>query len=407
MSGIFPNPAQGGIAPGIAVPPGYDPTNDPIGTLALYFSQNCGVRLTPEVLNAIISQIAAAIDVVGLAYDPAKGGVDLAEAIQYYVQKNMGAYVELQDGPAHYTALGSPTFFEYKEGMVVWGKMPGGANNVAGADLSVDGLPYLPIVRPDGSAVVSNDLLAGRGVGLILINNQWQMFTTASDFMTLARQRLPFFPDIQTVTGRMGVVSPGTGSVVIPNGVAFLHRGIFLDNTDNYSAPQKTFATVANKTYHLRWTPFGGFALRDLADGTYNPTVALEESTLFDTTYDDMLIARVVTNGANVATVTDLANKVHLSANFLTTGAPTVTSPGSRTYQYTGIGTLGWGRSPRMTSFDGQITGNGARLEGYAGWILSRGWTRYMISGVVSQDWFDGDPAPINLTGYMNMAAYS
>lgn len=407
MSGIFPNTAQGGVAPGVTVPPSYDPVNDPVGTLALYFSQNCGVRLSPEVLNAIISQLAAAIDISGLSYDPSKNGVDLAEAIQYYVQKNMGAFVPLQGGPDHYTAAGTPTFLEYKEGMVLWGRMPGGANNVAGADLSVDGLPYLPIVRPDGSAVVSADLLAGRGIGLILINNQWQMFTTASDFMTLARQRIPLFPEVQTVTGKMGVVSPGTGSVVVPNGVAFLHRGIFLDNTDNYSAPQKTFATVANKTYHLRWTPLGGFALKDLADGTYNPSVAPETDIIFDSTYDDMLIARVVTNGANVATVTDLANRERLAATFNLTGAPVATNPGARSYSFTGTGTLGWGRTPKMTSFDGQVCGNGPRLEGFAGWISSRNWTRYSITGTTMSDWYDADPVPVGLVGYMNMAAYA
>lgn len=404
MSGIFPNPADGAVAPGVTAPPSFDPTIDPVGTLARYFSQNCNVILRPEVLNAIISQIAAAIDFAGLAYDPAKGHVDLSEAVQYYIQKNLGAYVELAGGPADYTAAGAPTFMAYKEGMVLWAKMPAGANNVAGARLAVDGLPFLPIVRPDGSAVVSADMLATRGVGFILINNQWQMFTVASDFMTLARQRLPIYPQVQTATGRFGVVSPGTGSIVIPNGVAFLHRGIFLDNTDNYSAPAKTFATLANKTYHLRWSPLGGFVLKDLADVAYNPTAAAEADVRFDSKYDDMLLARAVTSAGNIVTVTDLANLIDLAAEFQNTGAPTGHGSAA-SYSYSASNNINWGRTPLNVAYDGQITGNGPSLEGHEGWISTRSKTRYAVGGTTNADWRESEGFPTGVQGYLNISA--
>ncbi|MEO3997172.1 hypothetical protein [Mesorhizobium sp. CAU 1732] len=124
-----------------------------------------------------------------------------------------------------------------------------------------------------------------------------------------ARARLPIFPEILSADGRMNVTSPAAGTVLVPPTVAFQHRGIFPMSTSDYSEAQRSFATVANKTYHLRWTLADGFVLRDLANAGYNPAVAAETNERFDSSYDDMLIARVTTNGSNVATITNLANR--------------------------------------------------------------------------------------------------
>jgi hypothetical protein len=123
-----------------------------------------------------------------------------------------------------------------------------------------------------------------------------------------ARARLPIFPEVLTADGRINVTSPGAGTVLVPEAVAFQHRGIFPVNTSDYSAPARTLATAANKTYHLRWNPTDGFALKDIANAVYNPLAKAELARDFDSTYDDMLIARVVTNAGNVATITNLAN---------------------------------------------------------------------------------------------------
>tara|TARA_R110002126_G_scaffold165178_4_gene313042 strand:- start:197 stop:766 length:570 start_codon:yes stop_codon:yes gene_type:complete len=87
------------------------------------------------------------------------------------------------------------------------------------------------------------------------------------------------------------------------------HRGIVPFSTSDYTEPQRTFSTVANKTYHLRWNPTDGFSLKDVADGAYNPISVAEQTSIFDTSYDDMLISRVVTNSSNVCTITNLINK--------------------------------------------------------------------------------------------------
>ncbi|WP_242220090.1 hypothetical protein [Shinella zoogloeoides] len=127
--------------------------------------------------------------------------------------------------------------------------------------------------------------------------------------MTQARIRLPIFPDIQTSDGRLPVVSPSGGQVRVPTGYEFLHRGIFLVTTE-----QIDFATAANKIYHLRWNPTDGFSLKDLADAGYNPSAVAETNAAFDSGYDDMLVARVVTNSSNVPTITNLTNKHDLRA---------------------------------------------------------------------------------------------
>lgn len=127
--------------------------------------------------------------------------------------------------------------------------------------------------------------------------------------MTQARNRLPIFPEVQTADGRLAVISPASGTVRIMPGYDFLHRGIF-----NVTTVQQDFPTSPSKTYHLRWNPTDGFALKDVAGLTYNPGSAPEISPAFDSTYDDMLIARVVTNPSNVAEITTLSNKQSLFA---------------------------------------------------------------------------------------------
>lgn len=129
---------------------------------------------------------------------------------------------------------------------------------------------------------------------------------TADDYilMTQARSRLPFFPDVLTEDGKIPVTSPSNGTVRVPGWVTFQHRGIYRVTTT-----QTDFSTVANRTYHLRWSPADGFVLRDLASGAYNPTSAAETNAAFDSTYDDMLVARVITNSSNVATITNLVNR--------------------------------------------------------------------------------------------------
>ncbi|PHP66560.1 hypothetical protein CSC94_12790 [Zhengella mangrovi] len=156
--------------------------------------------------------------------------------------------------------------------------------------------------------------------------------TSGFILFTQARSRLPIFPDTQTANGRVGVTSPTTGVVRIPAGITFLHRGIFPVVTT-----LQDFATAASKVYHLRWRYNGGtpeYILADtVAGGAYNPSSLDEDDIAFDSTYDDMLIARVVTNSSNVPTITDLANKAFFSLLDIVS-------------KVDGVSTLNWARLP-------------------------------------------------------------
>lgn len=123
--------------------------------------------------------------------------------------------------------------------------------------------------------------------------------------------------------------TPTTNQVVINAAQGFVHRGLNAFSTDQFTVPARTFALTPNKTYHVRWHapgtgsatpianyPNGRFLCNDLADGVYNPGAAAESSPNFDGSYDNALLARVVTDGAGTPTVTALVNKAKLDGYF-------------------------------------------------------------------------------------------
>lgn len=164
--------------------------------------------------------------------------------------------------------------------------------------------------------------------------------------MVQARSRLPIYPDVITSDGKIGIVTPSAGQVRVPGGITFQHRGIFRVTTN-----QTDFSTDVSKTYHLRWNPSDGFVMRDLASGTYNPTAAPETNSTFDSSYDDMLIARIITNSSNVATITNLINKDRMFKKLTMQGQNW--RPAGRLQERIGdfSGTLNWARTPKTSAF--------------------------------------------------------
>lgn len=144
-----------------------------------------------------------------------------------------------------------------------------------------------------------------------------------NDLLTILRARNPIFPVINTVGNTFNLSVPSTGVLRIPAGISITHRGCFNDTTS-----EQDFNTVANKTYHLRkrwfdsadWDP--GWELVDVSNSTYNPSALAEGNVAFDTSFDDMISHRVVTDASNVATITALKNahKLTLSGETYRTG---------------------------------------------------------------------------------------
>lgn len=168
-----------------------------------------------------------------------------------------------------------------------------------------------------------------------------------TDFVLLSQAtgRMPIYPDVITSDGRMSITVPAAGTVRVPAGVSFVHRGLAY-----YTTVQEDLATLASNTYHLRWNPTDGFTLNNLADSGYNPSTLAEDDPAFDTTYDDMLVARAVVNSSNVPTVTNLSNMARLTAKPIIIGADIKRSSQQGT-NYLFDQTLNWARTPSNISF--------------------------------------------------------
>jgi len=165
-----------------------------------------------------------------------------------------------------------------------------------------------------------------------------------------ARARLPIFPEIESADGKMNVTSPSAGTVQVPTSVTFQHRGIYPVSTSDYIEGDRTFATLANKTYHLRWNPTDGFLLEDLADSGYNPSVLAESEAALDTTYDDVLFSRIVTSAGNVATITNLVNRAVLAREEIIAGT-NAQDASFNNARFDFESSFNWARRPTTFSF--------------------------------------------------------
>lgn len=154
---------------------------------------------------------------------------------------------------------------------------------------------------------------------------------------------LPIYPEVLNTGGVFTLTNPAN-NVRVAAGTQWLHRGY-----NPYTSVQTDLPTVASKTYHLRWTPQAGFGLFDLSSGAYNPSAVPETDAAFDSTYDNMLIARVVTNAGNAATITPLANKADLAVTIAQQA--TMVNPGAQASRGSFAFPLGWARTPRQSSF--------------------------------------------------------
>lgn len=225
-----------------------------------------------------------------------------------------------------------------------------------------------------------------------------------SSYLTLlqASARLPIFPEVQTTSGHFGVTS-STGQVTVPAGVNFLHRGI-----SPYTTALTNLATDASKTYHLRWNKTDGFTLKDLASAGYNPSTVAESDSRFDSTYDDMLVARVITNSSNVPTVTNLVNRDRLKLATTKSGAASALTPAYAS-SFTGSETINWARTP-TTMFAGSVLTSGISGPGgleYANTISDRISTRYTVGATVTSNWNEAMGAPAGRTGSLDILAFA
>lgn len=170
---------------------------------------------------------------------------------------------------------------------------------------------------PDASwfnHIIGNWLYAALQADVTATNDQaddtfyWKIITK---LFQASLDRLPIFPEIME-SGNILATTATTGQVVINAAQEWRHRGHRVINTSDTLAAARTFATVASKTYHLLATVVSGAVTYSLVDRTALGAAEADEQ--YDSTFDTMLIAKVVTSAGNVPTVTALINKHRLAA---------------------------------------------------------------------------------------------
>lgn len=203
------------------------------------------------------------------------------------------------------------------------------------------------LVGPDGILIGKGDLLTGNPLHVQFRNGLgWQVVGETMKTRRLLRENLRIYPELSQPVSALLLISAAVGIVQVADGNTIVFRGHEPISSEGYAIGLRTFATVANKTYHLRWRSAWhispGFALVDVtAFG------AAEGNEAYDSTYDDALLARVITDGGNNPSVLALENRQNFvtlwnktSVETNTTGFASFTVP---TF------TQNYARQPRVT----------------------------------------------------------
>lgn len=171
MSGIHPNSGDGGVACTVAVPPGFCPVSIPVLTDPLYFGAGCQLRLRPELVNAIISELRSTIDGQRVPYNP-NLLTNLKTAVNYAIQEGAPQHAYVSGGPNAYVGALSPTFRTPVADLTSLIIMPD-ATSAANPTLKIDGAGPYPIYRNDGVQLRQGDLRALVPVLVIYVGGRW------------------------------------------------------------------------------------------------------------------------------------------------------------------------------------------------------------------------------------------
>lgn len=122
-----------------------------------------------------------------------------------------------------------------------------------------------------------------------------------------------YYPEILTANHMLHIFDNRNGTCGVGTDQWFIWRNVWKFNTSDYTPAERTLPIKPKQTYHVRWTQTAGFSIHALSDSQYNPQGLAETHSSFDTSYDDMLLARVRTDSNNQADITPLVNQQQLS----------------------------------------------------------------------------------------------
>lgn len=160
---------------------------------------------------------------------------------------------------------------------------------------------------------------------------------------------MPVYPEVVSTSGAVNVISPTSNQLQVPSGVVIRHRGLKDYTTDEVNLTELDHSSI----YHIRWSPTGGVhgtvVAKNLADTEYNPDSDPETHSKFDSTFDDVLLARAVSNSSGAFTITNLVNRANLEAHESVVGQNWET-PKTNTARADLSYTYNWARTPRFHS---------------------------------------------------------
>lgn len=173
MSGIFPNIDDGGLPPNPqdANNPraAYPPITPPSNTAALYYGNGCDVRLRPEVINSLISEIEAIVDQASLPYN-FTNRENAEHAIRYMIQRGLPRAYYAAGGPNNYYGALDPPATAHNNFMTL--TMIPAMNNIGPVTIDI-GLGAAYLLRNDGTNLDRDDLKAGKPLIIAFYNGYW------------------------------------------------------------------------------------------------------------------------------------------------------------------------------------------------------------------------------------------
>lgn len=282
--------------------------------------------LTAEEDNVRFREDENVVSTSGITLDAAVGpDTDLKMKAQAIARYASGGVFYTDAGAANAYVLSSPSGVDgfvmpkaFFDGMEI--EFTPSSSCTGASTVNPNGLGIKPIRRTNGDPTETNDIVAGvpcaarysPSADAFLIS-PWALKEAAEVSGTTGSYlNLWMYPEVKTNNGVLSLSSSSSGNLEVAVGGRIVHRGWREYLTDDYALAQRQFTTAANKTYHLRWSPANGFQLKDLSDNNYNPSSLTETNAFFDSTYDNMIAARIVTNGSNSLTITPLINKAEL-----------------------------------------------------------------------------------------------
>jgi len=268
MSGWFPNSGDGGLPPNpndlLNPAKAYPPLITPTNTSALYYGNGCDVRLRPEVVNSIISELEASVDEAKLPYDHSKQD-NLEHAIRYLIQRGLAVGALAHGGTNDYTLFLDPKMYPGYNNFMTLCVVPE-KTNAGPVRLNVDGYGWTSLLRNDSRELQADDFRVGIPLLINYQNGYWYL-------LGMARSQVPIIPMEADVDGWIRT----DGNDITGDGTANTPEKAFKTINGAWDRLGRKYLPSMIYTIHLRLGIPGTYPAAHL--GPYGGRIALHGNT--------------------------------------------------------------------------------------------------------------------------------